>query len=94
MAKRRRRRKPGDLYKLRQVLWDTIELVEHYLLSPHDRGETIDEETIGRLGNTLSQLSNTYIRALAPVAIEERIEELESEIEAVREETRESRIRA
>lgn len=41
-GKKRGRRKPGDLADVRAVMWEGIEMLEHYLRDPHELGEIID----------------------------------------------------
>jgi hypothetical protein len=93
MAKRTQRKQPGDLRKLRQVLWEVIEMVQHYLLEPHAKGEPVKVDELCRLANTIGQLGNTYARVMEHT-FDERAEELLNEVESLRQEVREGRISA
>lgn len=74
--KRRRRRKPGDIGKVRAVMWQGIELLERHVLR-HDP-ERDDADELCKLMYALSQVTGTYAKLIEVGDIEERLAALEA----------------
>ena len=75
VAKRSRRKKPGDLKAVQSVLWSAILKLESHLETV-----TTDETDTGeltKLVHALSQSASTYMKALEIGEYEARVSELE-----------------
>ena len=56
----RRRRKPLSVTQVQAVVSEAIEVLEHYILEPHRRGEQVPADELARLTNALTQAATAY----------------------------------
>lgn len=79
MPKRRtrRRRKPIDLKRVQVALGEAIEQLEHYILEPAARGDTVDLETLVKVTYALAQAAGSFKSITEASDLEARIAAIE-----------------
>lgn len=77
---RRSRKKPPDLEQVRRDLAEVMDLVRHYIVTPHRAGEDLDAQHLTRLTTSYVQTVQTYLRAVDAHELAERIEALEQQV--------------
>jgi uncharacterized small protein (DUF1192 family) len=73
-----RRRSPLTVRQVQGAVSEAIEILEHYIVTPHQRGEAVDPQELARLTHALTQAAVAY-RGLLDVA------EFQGELGRVRE---------
>jgi uncharacterized small protein (DUF1192 family) len=76
--KQARRRSPLTVRQVQGAVSEAIEILEHYIVTPHQRGERVDPQELARLTHALTQAAVAY-RGLLDVA------EFQGELAQVRE---------
>lgn len=76
-SRRKRYRKPGDMKKVRLVLWRTLRQLEDLLDDP----EASTDEVI-RLTHALTQAAGVYVKIHEAYALEQRIAAIEERLQA------------
>jgi len=101
---KRSRRKPIDLKGLNGYLSELVEMLHFYAVDPYRRGEDMDRGELIRLSHAFTQAAGVHRAVLADLAQAQRDEAIErlqeqaadvrGQVEQLRQETREGRLRA